>query len=247
MEEFKVRWGDLVDKYHLAGNPLVDQTHEMRQLWALAYPRNQFFGRIRTTTQCEGINSLINAYVRKKNNLPEFINNMKTFTRNMHREVRKEIKGACAMNVEFARPTDEKIFFKCNSFGEPDIEHVVEFDKAEGILKWENHFKNNSDEDFIDDPLVMKSKGAPKRNTKFKQRRRCSNCGVSRQYNRSCPNNNGGNQDDSIAADAKGKSNNPSSAAFTRKKRKVSHVQDEESHESWDKEVATKGGRKKRS
>ncbi|XLU46201.1 hypothetical protein S245_041015, partial [Arachis hypogaea] len=32
------------------------------------------------------------------------------------------------------------------------------------------------------------SKGAPKKNSKFKQRRRCSNCGVTGHYNKSCPN-----------------------------------------------------------
>ncbi|MED6114196.1 hypothetical protein PIB30_116641 [Stylosanthes scabra] len=81
VEEFEVRWGDMIDKYKLAGNPWVNQTHEMRQFWALAYLRNEFFGRIRTTSQCEGINSLINAYVRKKNNLLEFINNMQSSLR----------------------------------------------------------------------------------------------------------------------------------------------------------------------
>ncbi|MED6172140.1 hypothetical protein PIB30_047291 [Stylosanthes scabra] len=60
-------------------------------------------------------------------------------------------------------------------------------------LHGEDNFKKNSDEDFIDRPLVVKSKGAPKRNIKFKQRRRCSNCCVIGHYNRSCPNYNGAN------------------------------------------------------
>ncbi|MED6164737.1 hypothetical protein PIB30_093055 [Stylosanthes scabra] len=60
-----------------------------------------------------------------------------TFTRIIHREVRKEIEGACAMNVECVRQVQGKIFFKCNSFGEPDVEHVVEFDRGEGMLKCE--------------------------------------------------------------------------------------------------------------
>ncbi|RYR28919.1 hypothetical protein Ahy_B01g053140 [Arachis hypogaea] len=78
VEEFEVRWEDMVDRYNLSSNSWVVQTYEMRNLWALAYLRDQFFGRIRTTSQCEGINSLIKAYVRKKDTLLEFINNMET-------------------------------------------------------------------------------------------------------------------------------------------------------------------------
>ncbi|MED6135137.1 hypothetical protein PIB30_043325 [Stylosanthes scabra] len=59
------------------------------------------------------------------------------FTRIIHREVRKEIEGACAMNVEYVRQVEEKLFFKCNSFGDPDVEHVVEFDRGEGMFRCE--------------------------------------------------------------------------------------------------------------
>ncbi|XLR04623.1 hypothetical protein S83_070821, partial [Arachis hypogaea] len=43
-------------------------------------------------------------------------------------------------------------------------------------------------DDYVVDPLVVKSKGAPVKNSKFKQQRRCSNCGVTGHYNKSCPN-----------------------------------------------------------
>ncbi|QHO24950.1 Protein FAR1-RELATED SEQUENCE [Arachis hypogaea] len=320
-------WGDMVTRYNLSSNSWVDQTYELRNLWALAYLRDQFFGRIRTTSQCEGINSLIKAYVRKKDTLLEFINNMetvvshyrnnervaefnskytdpvlvtslstledfaaKTFTRNMFREVRKEIEGACAMNTELVIQDGGKLYFKCNSFGVLEIDHVVEFDIVGGMLRceclwfenrgipymhifaclkhqhvevilerlvckhWtknvksdfmksnvddpsdsdkvlkcrlgvlgaecsrlmdvesknssdfvevmndvvntitrlqkqgENPRNGNLDDDYVVDPLVVKSKGAPKKNSKFKQRRRCSNCGVTAHYNKCCPN-----------------------------------------------------------
>ncbi|MED6135136.1 hypothetical protein PIB30_043324 [Stylosanthes scabra] len=104
-------------------------------------------------------------------------------------------------------------------------------DVASTISKLQLHadenFTKNSEEDFIRDPLVVKSKGAPKtRNTKFKQIRRCSNCGVIGHCNRSCPNYDGPSQDGSLTADGRVKSSNPSSATFTeqRRKRKVSNV-----------------------
>ncbi|MED6172443.1 hypothetical protein PIB30_050136, partial [Stylosanthes scabra] len=94
-------------------------------------------------------------------------------------------------------------------------------------------------------------KGAPKtRNTKFKQIRRCSNCGVIGHYNRSCSNYDGPSQDGSLAADGRVKSSNSlllRSRLEQRRKRKVSNVSYEDSDESWEKVVDTKGGKKKRS
>ncbi|XP_016164612.1 protein FAR1-RELATED SEQUENCE 5-like [Arachis ipaensis] len=327
VEEFQVMWGDMVVRYNLSSNSWVDQTFELRNLWALAYLRDQFFGQIRTTSQCEGINSLIKAYVRKKDTLLEFINNMetvvshyrnnervaefnskytdpvlvtslptledftaKTLSCNMFWEVKKEIEGACAMNTELVIQDGGKLYFKCNNFGVPEIDHVVEFDRVGGMLhceclwfenrgipcmhifaclkhqhvkvipeslvckRWkknaksdfmksnvddpsnsdkvlkcrlgvlgaecfrlmdvacknssdfveaindvvntitklqkrgENSHKGNLDDDYVVDPLVVKSKGAPNKNSKFKQRRRCSNCDVIGHYNKSCPN-----------------------------------------------------------
>ena len=52
------------------------KTYENKELWATAFFREKFFDRIRTMSQCEGINSLINAYIRKKNSLLEFIQNL---------------------------------------------------------------------------------------------------------------------------------------------------------------------------
>ncbi|XLR39304.1 hypothetical protein S83_023964 [Arachis hypogaea] len=49
----------------------------------------------------------------------------KTFTRNMFRDFRKEIEGACAMNTELVIQDGGKLYFKCNSFGMPEIDHVV--------------------------------------------------------------------------------------------------------------------------
>ncbi|MED6200664.1 hypothetical protein PIB30_087413 [Stylosanthes scabra] len=147
------------------------------------------------------------------------------------------------LNAEFCRMMD----IACKNSGLfADAMNDVASTISKLQLHGEDDFKKNLDEDFIDEPLVVKSKGAPKRNTKFKQRRRCSNCGVIGHYNRSCPNYDGVNRGDSLAADGKAKSSHPSSATFMRRKRKVSYLEYEDSDELWDKEVDTKGGRKKR-
>ncbi|XP_057761030.1 protein FAR1-RELATED SEQUENCE 5-like [Arachis stenosperma] len=61
----------------------------------------------------------------------------KTFTRNMFREVKKEIEGACALNIELVIQDDGKLYLKCNSFRMPEIYHVVEFDRIGGMLRCE--------------------------------------------------------------------------------------------------------------
>ncbi|KAL4287274.1 hypothetical protein AHAS_Ahas19G0169800 [Arachis hypogaea] len=50
VEEFQVMWEDMVAKYNLSSNYWVIQTYELRNLWALAYLRDQFFWRTRTTS-----------------------------------------------------------------------------------------------------------------------------------------------------------------------------------------------------
>ncbi|MED6138370.1 hypothetical protein PIB30_073686 [Stylosanthes scabra] len=100
----------------------------------------------------------------------------------------------------------------------------------------ENHCKKNMDKDFVDDPLVVKSKGAPKKNMKYKKRRRCSNCGVIEHYNKSCLKNNGGTHDDSVGENVNVNSSNLHSVPSKRRRKKESYMEEEhgESEEELD-------------
>ncbi|KAJ1392531.1 Zinc finger, PMZ-type [Sesbania bispinosa] len=73
--QFEEFWEEMVSKHGLQGNRWVMKTYGIKEMWASAYLRDKFFARIRTTSQCEGINSLIKAYVRSKNTIVEFIHN----------------------------------------------------------------------------------------------------------------------------------------------------------------------------
>ncbi|XP_058721827.1 protein FAR1-RELATED SEQUENCE 5-like [Vicia villosa] len=63
--------------WHLKKNAFenVAKTYENRSLWATAYLHEKFFGRIRTTSQCEAVNAIIKSYVRKKGCIFEFMHN----------------------------------------------------------------------------------------------------------------------------------------------------------------------------
>ncbi|XLR14809.1 hypothetical protein S83_042747 [Arachis hypogaea] len=54
----------------------VHLTYETRSMWSHCFLRDKFFGYIRMTSQCEGINSLIRFYVNRKNTLIDFMHNL---------------------------------------------------------------------------------------------------------------------------------------------------------------------------
>ncbi|GAU51315.1 hypothetical protein TSUD_412750 [Trifolium subterraneum] len=74
-EEFEEFWSNLLKDTGLESNAWVAKTYENKLLWATAYLREKFFGRIRTTSQCEAINAIIKNYVRKKGCIYEFMHN----------------------------------------------------------------------------------------------------------------------------------------------------------------------------
>ncbi|CAH9068909.1 unnamed protein product [Cuscuta epithymum] len=65
-EEFEDFWQKIIVEHGVEGNTWVLKTYDNKLLWATTYLRDTFFGRIRTTSQCEAINSLIRSYARKK-------------------------------------------------------------------------------------------------------------------------------------------------------------------------------------
>ncbi|RYR68817.1 hypothetical protein Ahy_A03g015287 [Arachis hypogaea] len=67
------RWNEIISKYGLAENEWVQVIYNDRMKWATAYLKEHFFGRIRTTSQCKGIHSLLKNYVDIKTSLLEFM------------------------------------------------------------------------------------------------------------------------------------------------------------------------------
>nr|KYP39423.1 Protein FAR1-RELATED SEQUENCE 5 [Cajanus cajan] len=51
------------------------QTYQKRFMWATAYLHDNFFAGIRTTSLCEGINSCIKSYLKRKNTIVELFYN----------------------------------------------------------------------------------------------------------------------------------------------------------------------------
>ncbi|KAK7245219.1 hypothetical protein RIF29_40054 [Crotalaria pallida] len=72
-EKFESHWKKMTAKGEISSLEWVKTTYANKRMWAPAYLRGQFFGGIRTTSRCEGINSFINRYVSRKSSLVDFM------------------------------------------------------------------------------------------------------------------------------------------------------------------------------
>ncbi|CAH9115561.1 unnamed protein product [Cuscuta epithymum] len=98
-DEFEEYWKQIVSKHNLVGNKWVTKTYEIKHMWATAYFRDKFFGRIRTTSQCEAINALIKRYVRRKSSIFEFTHSFERAVREYRNNERE-----ADFNDSFAEP-----------------------------------------------------------------------------------------------------------------------------------------------
>nr|KYP70173.1 Protein FAR1-RELATED SEQUENCE 7 [Cajanus cajan] len=74
-EKFERLWNELAERHELQDNNWVQQTYQKRFMWATAYLCDNFFAGIRTTSLCEGINSCIKSYLKRKNTIVELLYN----------------------------------------------------------------------------------------------------------------------------------------------------------------------------
>ncbi|XLR22280.1 hypothetical protein S83_050180 [Arachis hypogaea] len=75
-------------------------TYETREMWSHCFLRDKFFGYIRTTSQCEGTNSLIRFYVNRKNTLIDFMHNLdRALKEYKNNELIADFKSQCSEPV----------------------------------------------------------------------------------------------------------------------------------------------------
>ncbi|KAL4374129.1 hypothetical protein AHAS_Ahas05G0150900 [Arachis hypogaea] len=247
--EFDWRWAAILDKHNLVGSTWMEKTYETHAMWSHCFLRDKFFGYIRTTSQCEGINSLIRFYVNRKNTLIDFMHNLDRalkeyrnneliagfksqfsepvmitllevyersascyFTRNIFKEIRNEIQRAGALNIKVLSTTLDKVEFSVTALRDPAKDRRVEVDRDSLIYKrWTKNAKNkfistempmnddikrsrkqgksipNVNVEGINDPFVVKSKGAPSKGSSWRKKRACSNCHKYGHYYKRCP------------------------------------------------------------
>jgi hypothetical protein len=99
-DEFEEFWSEMIKENQLEGHVWVAKTYENKSMWATAYLRDEFFGRFRTTSQCEAINAIIKTYVRKKGCIFEFMHNFEQILSDYrNNEMVADFKSKCTEPV----------------------------------------------------------------------------------------------------------------------------------------------------
>ncbi|XP_025703976.1 protein FAR1-RELATED SEQUENCE 5-like [Arachis hypogaea] len=153
--DFDRRWAAILDKHNLVGSTWMEKTYETRAMWSHCFLQDKFFGYIRTTSQCEGINSLIRFYVNRKNTLIDFMHNLdralKEYRNNeliadfksqfsepviitLLEEIRNEIQRARALNIKVLSITLDKVEFSVTALGDPAKDRQVEVDRGKNLF-----------------------------------------------------------------------------------------------------------------
>ncbi|RYQ90632.1 hypothetical protein Ahy_B09g096681 isoform A [Arachis hypogaea] len=73
IDVFRQKWFEMVEGFGIENKNWVLDMHKKRHSWATAHIRGKFFAGFRTTSRCEGLNSIIAKYVNSRYNLVEFI------------------------------------------------------------------------------------------------------------------------------------------------------------------------------
>ncbi|QHO49624.1 Protein FAR1-RELATED SEQUENCE [Arachis hypogaea] len=98
--DFDRRLAAILDKHNLIRSTWMEKTYETGAMWSHCFLRDKFFGYIRTTSQCKGINSLIRFYVNRKNTLIDFMDNLdRALKEYRNNELIVDFKSQCSEPV----------------------------------------------------------------------------------------------------------------------------------------------------
>ncbi|KAJ1395595.1 MULE transposase domain [Sesbania bispinosa] len=149
-DRFEREWTNMVDEFGLSNNKWVQKMYNMKRLWANSYMGDTFYGGIRTTSVCEGINSFIKRALKEYRH-NELISDFKSFygepvltttlftieecaskvfTRKKFWEVKFEIESVAAYNVVDRVVIGETVRLTMNKFCKLDYEYDVLLDKS---------------------------------------------------------------------------------------------------------------------
>ncbi|XP_016185571.1 protein FAR1-RELATED SEQUENCE 5-like [Arachis ipaensis] len=73
IDVFRQKWFEMVEGFGVENKNWVLDMYKKRHSWATAHIRGKFFASFRTTSRCDGLNSIIAKYVNSRYNLVEFI------------------------------------------------------------------------------------------------------------------------------------------------------------------------------
>ncbi|RYQ89233.1 hypothetical protein Ahy_B09g095984 isoform C [Arachis hypogaea] len=81
VNEFLTEWSQAVEEFSLQDSLWANQVFGKKEMWANAYLRDKFCAGIRTTSRCEGINSVAKNFLQSKHGMLELVQNLELMVR----------------------------------------------------------------------------------------------------------------------------------------------------------------------
>ncbi|XP_016207072.1 protein FAR-RED IMPAIRED RESPONSE 1-like [Arachis ipaensis] len=81
VDEFETEWAGASAKYGLNDTLWGNQVYGKREMWANTYLRDMFCAGFRTTSRCEGINSVVKKFLQSKHTMLELVQNLELLLR----------------------------------------------------------------------------------------------------------------------------------------------------------------------
>ncbi|XP_057746702.1 protein FAR1-RELATED SEQUENCE 5-like [Arachis stenosperma] len=158
------RWSEIISKYGLAENEWIQSIYNDKMKWATAYLREHFFGRIRTTSQCEGIHSLLKNYVDSFEKQDAVLTTClesfekqaaELYTRNIFKLVKDEIEATGALNVTECPKSGDIVEYNTTNYREISGELLKLISKVQN--KGDAQARLSPMSTLIGDPAVVKT------------------------------------------------------------------------------------------
>ncbi|XP_016173287.1 protein FAR1-RELATED SEQUENCE 5-like [Arachis ipaensis] len=81
VNKFLTEWSQAVEEFSLQDSLWINQVFGKKDMWANAYLRDKFCACIRTTSRCEGINSVAKNFLQSKHGMLELVQNLELMVR----------------------------------------------------------------------------------------------------------------------------------------------------------------------
>ncbi|KAL4276994.1 hypothetical protein AHAS_Ahas20G0262800 [Arachis hypogaea] len=148
VEDFEAEWAKAAADYGLKDAMWWNQVYGKKEMWANAFLCKKFCAVYRTTSQCKGINFLCKNFLESKHSMLELVQNLELLVR--------------AQQISLSTIALDGICSLCAT---------LESKFAKGV-----HATNSKVCGKIQDPIVVRTKGEPKRQKRKASKRKCAKC-----------------------------------------------------------------------
>ncbi|XP_057734184.1 protein FAR1-RELATED SEQUENCE 5-like [Arachis stenosperma] len=144
VEDFEVEWAQAVADYGLQDALWWNQVYGKKEMWANAFLCEKFCAGYRTTSRCEGINSVCKIFLESKHSMLELVQNLelpvRVYRNNELLAQFREIESVSSVNFVGVRRSLTTKVHTVEEYGYPGRHIIVLCDKNMGKLECHCNF-----------------------------------------------------------------------------------------------------------